>query len=99
MGHRSHRSRRARIPVQSIFLNVPAVEFHEESVLLKRGRRREREGGEGLVPSERLANYLASGYRGAAPMRKERRIERNRRLLMLAFVTTMTVWFVFGVVL
>lgn len=46
------------------------------------------------VRGERFAEYLASGFEAARPLRRERRIQRNKAVMMIISVLLMLFWVV-----
>ena len=51
--------------------------------------------GRPYLRDERFADYLASSLHAARPLRHERRIQRNKAILMLVFVLLVLVWFAY----
>jgi len=58
------------------------------------GQRMDPESGEGVRDS-RFARYFANSFERVRPLRQERRIQRNKAILMVAFVLVLLVWVVF----
>lgn len=53
-------------------------------------------GAEGASPvrDDRFANYLASSFQTMHPLKQERRIQRNKAIVMVVVVTVLLVWVV-----
>jgi hypothetical protein len=84
--------------MHSIVIDVPEVSYHEDSELLSsethvdahESRRRSRIG---------FTHCLTSHRESVVHLRHERRVERNRRLAVLAFCVVVVTWAVCIIVL
>ena len=53
--------------------------------------------GKAKTSDERFADYLASSFQAARPLRQERRIQRNKAIIMLVVVILLSFWILYRV--
>jgi hypothetical protein len=82
---RSLRNEADASPAVSAPAGAPAA---ETDVSAEPDRRR---AGGRRIPDERFSDYLASSMQGTRPLRHERRIQRNKAILMIVFVLVVLV--------
>lgn len=82
-----------RMPLQSPLSagSVPAT-MGPETVSEPRSESRGHHGGKAGAYDERFADYLASSFHASRPLRQERRIQRNKVVVMTIVVAMLLIW-------
>lgn len=71
--------------------SVPAT-MSPETVSDQRSEPRGYHGGKAGAYDERFADYLASSFHASRPLRQERRIQRNKVMVMVVIVAMLLIW-------